>query len=89
VTAGPRAGVRRIVGGLQTAALVTTDGVADFFCCPRLDSPSMFCPLVDAEKGGYFSIKPAADHYVTKQLYFRLTRSRDWPMTPPRTGMPG
>ncbi len=59
-----------IIGDLQTAALVTTDGTVDFFCCPRFDSPSVFASLLDAGRGGYFSIKPAADGYVSRQLYF-------------------
>ena len=49
---------RGLIGDLQTAALVTTDGTIDFFCCPRFDSPSVFCSLLDAEKGGYFRISP-------------------------------
>jgi GH15 family glucan-1,4-alpha-glucosidase len=59
-----------LIGDLQTCALVTSDGTVDFFCCPRFDSPSVFASLLEAERGGYFSIKPAADGYVTKQLYF-------------------
>jgi GH15 family glucan-1,4-alpha-glucosidase len=59
-----------LIGDLQTCALVTSDGTVDFFCCPRFDSPSVFASLLDADKGGYFSIKPASDGYVTKQLYF-------------------
>jgi pentatricopeptide repeat protein len=62
-----------LIGDLQTAALVTTDGTVDFFCCPRFDSPSVFASLLDADRGGYFSIKPATDGYVTKQLYFPNT----------------
>ncbi len=62
-----------LIGDLQTAALVTTDGTVDFFCCPRFDSPSVFCSLLDTDKGGYFSIKPAGDGYVTKQLYMPNT----------------
>jgi pentatricopeptide repeat protein len=62
-----------LIGDLQTAALVSTDGCIDFFCCPRFDSPSVFCSLLDAEKGGYFRIKPVADSYVSKQLYFPNT----------------
>jgi pentatricopeptide repeat protein len=58
-----------LIGDLQTAALVSTDGTIDFFCCPRFDSPSVFCSLLDAEKGGYFRISPVADSYVSKQLY--------------------
>ena len=62
-----------LIGDLQTCALVTSDGTVDFFCCPRFDSPSVFASLLDADKGGYFSIKPASDGYVTKQLYFPNT----------------
>src|ERR1700722_17518111 len=62
-----------LIGDLQTAALVATDGTIDFFCCPRFDSPSVFCSLLAAEKGGYFRISPATDSYVTKQLYFPNT----------------
>ncbi len=58
-----------LIGDLQTAALVTTDGTVDFFCCPRFDSPSVFASLLDAKKGGYFRIAPAGGEYVTKQLY--------------------
>jgi pentatricopeptide repeat protein len=58
-----------LIGDLQTAALVTTDGTVDFFCCPRFDSPSVFASLLDAEKGGYFRISPAGGEYVSKQLY--------------------
>ena len=59
-----------LIGDLQTCALVTSDGTVDFFCCPRFDSPSVFASLLDAERGGFFSIKPTRDGYVTKQLYF-------------------
>jgi GH15 family glucan-1,4-alpha-glucosidase len=62
-----------LIGDLQTAALVTANGTIDFFCCPRFDSPSVFCSLLDAEKGGYFSISPVADSYVSKQLYLPNT----------------
>jgi GH15 family glucan-1,4-alpha-glucosidase len=62
-----------LIGDLQTAALVTTDGTIDFFCCPRFDSPSVFCSLLDAEKGGYFRIRPTADNFVTRQLYLPYT----------------
>ncbi len=59
-----------LIGDLQTAALVATDGTVDFFCCPRFDAPSVFASLLDAEKGGYFRIAPDRDDYVSRQLYF-------------------
>ena len=59
-----------LIGDLQTAALVTTDGTVDWFCTPRFDSPSVFATLLDAEHGGYFRVGPDTDNYVTKQLYF-------------------
>src|SRR5215472_13554914 len=59
-----------LIGDLQTAALVATDGTIDFFCCPRFDSPSVFASLLDADRGGYFKIGPVAEDCVTRQLYF-------------------
>src|SRR5690242_15252474 len=58
-----------LIGDLQTAALVTTDGVLDWFCCPRFDSPSVFASPLDAGRGGFYRIAPDRDDYVTRQLY--------------------
>jgi GH15 family glucan-1,4-alpha-glucosidase len=66
----PNIGDHGLIGDLQTAALVTTEGILDWFCCPRFDSPSVFASLLDAERGGYFRIAPDRDDYVTRQLYF-------------------
>ncbi|MBV9578148.1 MAG: glycoside hydrolase family 15 protein [Chloroflexi bacterium] len=59
-----------LIGDLQTAALVATDGSIDWFCCPRFDSPSVFARILDTRRGGFFRIAPASDEYVVKQLYF-------------------
>ena len=59
-----------LIGDLQTAALVATDGSLDWFCCPRFDSPSVFASLLDSERGGSFRIAPEGDDRVTRQLYF-------------------
>jgi GH15 family glucan-1,4-alpha-glucosidase len=59
-----------LIGDLQTAALVSTDGSVDWFCCPRFDSPSVFGALLDDEKGGHFRIRPTDGGYQPRQMYF-------------------
>ena len=59
-----------LIGNLQTAALVATDGTIDRFCAPRFDSPSIFGSLLDHDRGGHFKIKPTADTFTRRQLYY-------------------
>jgi GH15 family glucan-1,4-alpha-glucosidase len=57
-----------IVGDLHTAALVGTDGTVDWLCLPIFDSPSVFCSILDDEKGGHFKLKPER-YGRSQQLY--------------------
>ncbi|HET7516288.1 MAG TPA: glycoside hydrolase family 15 protein, partial [Actinomycetes bacterium] len=59
-----------LIGNLQTAALVATDGTVDWFCCPRFDAPSVFASLLDRDRGGHFRIAPEGEDHVARQLYF-------------------
>ncbi|MDI7048267.1 DUF5911 domain-containing protein, partial [Escherichia coli] len=48
---------RGIVGNMKTTALISIEGVVDFMCFPRIDSPTIFAGLLDAEHGGAFGIR--------------------------------
>ncbi|MGA3154133.1 MAG: glycoside hydrolase family 15 protein [Streptosporangiaceae bacterium] len=61
-----------LIGDMQTAALVATDGTVDFMCLPRFDSPTIFASLLDQRNGGRFTLAPAGQH-VTKQMYLPNT----------------
>src|SRR6478609_5982600 len=58
-----------LIGDLQTAALVGTDGTIDWFCCPRFDSPSVFASLLDDTRGGRFDLAPVGSDFTAKQMY--------------------
>jgi len=58
-----------LIGDLQTAALVTTDGSIDWFCAPRFDSPSVFAALLDHRRGGRYRIRPSVDAFSSQQMY--------------------
>jgi GH15 family glucan-1,4-alpha-glucosidase len=47
-----------LLGDGKTAALVGRDGAVHWMCVPRFDSPPLFCDLLDARKGGAFSVAP-------------------------------
>ncbi len=57
------------IGDMHTAALVGVNGTIDWYCFPHFDSPSVFASILDADKGGHFSIAPVEDGAKTKQLY--------------------
>jgi GH15 family glucan-1,4-alpha-glucosidase len=49
-----------LLGDLQTAALVGSDGSIDWFCTPRFDSPACFAALLGDEGNGRWILAPAA-----------------------------
>jgi GH15 family glucan-1,4-alpha-glucosidase len=58
-----------LIGDLQTTALISQDGAVDWFCAPRIDSPSIFAALLDPKTGGHFKIAPEGEDHTTRQLY--------------------
>jgi len=61
-----------IIGNLETAALVSKNGSIDWMCLPDFDSPSIFANILDAKRGGKFSISPI-DGFTSEQKYIEKT----------------
>ncbi|MCA9580856.1 MAG: glycoside hydrolase family 15 protein, partial [Myxococcales bacterium] len=62
-------GSHALIGDGHTAALVRADGVIDWLCFPRFDSPSVFGAMLDAEKGGLTAITPVKRPFESFQRY--------------------
>jgi len=50
-----------MIGCTRSAALISREGSIDWLCWPRFDSSSIFARILDYQKGGYFSLRPAGN----------------------------
>ncbi|MEM6262791.1 MAG: glycoside hydrolase family 15 protein [Bacteroidota bacterium] len=62
-----------LVGNCAYLALVDDQANVGWLCWPRFDSSFLFGGLLDNDKGGEFSIKPAAEDYSSRQYYMENT----------------
>jgi len=57
-----------LIGDGTTAALVGRDGAVSWMCVPRFDSPPLFCGILDAARGGAFTVA-LEDLSESRQFY--------------------
>ncbi|HEX5402197.1 MAG TPA: glycoside hydrolase family 15 protein [Pseudonocardiaceae bacterium] len=55
------------IGDGRTVALIADDGAVDWLAWPDLDSPSVFAAVLDAERGGSFTLAPAVPFRVRRR----------------------
>lgn len=56
-----------LIGDRLSTALVSQSGSVDWACFPRMDSPTVFARILDADKGGSWSIAPEGPYQVHRQ----------------------
>jgi GH15 family glucan-1,4-alpha-glucosidase len=56
-----------LIGNLQTAALVSTDGIIDWFFAPRFDSPNVFGSLLDHDRDGHCKTHPTVETFIRQR----------------------
>jgi GH15 family glucan-1,4-alpha-glucosidase len=58
-----------VVGNCAFLALIGTDTAVRWLCWPRFDSSFVFGPLLDEQKGGEYSVRPAKPDFSSHQYY--------------------
>ncbi len=48
-----------VIGDARSIALISSHGSIDWWCLPRFDGDPVFSRLLDTERGGFFSARPA------------------------------
>lgn len=54
------------IGDCHGGALVARGGSVDWCCLRRFDADPVFCRLLDAERGGYFAVRPGCEHTIER-----------------------
>lgn len=57
-----------VIGDCHGAALVSQNGDVDWCCMTRFDSDPVFCRILDKDRGGFFSVRPA-DRFSSNRAY--------------------
>jgi GH15 family glucan-1,4-alpha-glucosidase len=79
----PPIGDYGLIGDCHAAALISRQGSLDWLCLPRFDSPSVFARILDLERGGSWTIRPAtafrAEHrYLENTNVLETVFAGDW-----------
>ena len=56
-----------LLSDCHSCALVSRQGSIDWYCMPRLDSPSLFGRLLGWDEGGYFLLAPTPKHRIRRR----------------------
>ncbi|WP_330632872.1 glycoside hydrolase family 15 protein [Halocatena halophila] len=72
-----------VIGNLETCALIGPTGSIDWLCLPKLESPSVFGALLDADNGGHFALQPS-EFDTSEQSYIDRTNVLQTDFTTPR-----
>ena len=61
-----------IIGNCKSSALINENSSIDWCCLPQFDSSSVFCKILDENKGGSLRIESSKD-YIISQKYLENT----------------
>lgn len=60
-------GAYGLIGDGRGCALVCRDGAVDWLAVPQTDTPPFLSAILDAPRGGSFSVAPAVDHTIRRR----------------------